>query len=91
LIQPWPHECRRHAKATTPQNQPLPCCWFTPTLRANKLIREHYTMQGKSPEEATKYLISIGRNPNDQDFAPKLIELNPAKQIAIPGDQQGGN
>jgi hypothetical protein len=60
-------------------------------IRSNKTIREHYTLQGKSPEEATKYLISLGRNPNDQDFAPKLIELNPAKMIAIPGDKQEGN
>ena len=59
--------------------------------RATKLIREHYAMRGESTEACDAYLISIGRNPVEKDYAPKLIELNPVKPLAIPGDQQGGN
>jgi hypothetical protein len=54
--------------------------------RSNKTIREHYTIQGKSVEDCNAYLLSIGR-PLDKDYEPKLIELNPMKMIAIPGDE----
>lgn len=59
--------------------------------RSTKLIREHYAIKGETAEACDAYLVEIGRNPNEKDFTPKLIELNPVKQIAIPGDQPGGN
>jgi hypothetical protein len=58
--------------------------------RASKLIGEHMRMKGKTEDEITDYLVSIGRTA-DREYVPKMIELNPVKPIAIPGDQQGGS
>jgi hypothetical protein len=46
-------------------------------MRTTKLIREHYAMKGESTEACDAYLASIGRNPVDRDYAPKLIEFYP--------------
>ena len=45
--------------------------------RTTKLIREHMTMKGQSEAEIAEYLVSIGRNPTDKDYVPKLIEFYP--------------